>query len=174
LINLIHEIGNLRALCGEIAAVQTIASQAVPGFPVEDTVAIALRFVNGVLGTFMLSDTAASARSWEQTSREDDNYPAHPDEDCYVVAGTQGSLAVPTMRLRTHANNAERSWYKPFQNETIKIERVDPLQRQLDNFAAVIRGEAEPVVAAHDGLQNLRVTEAINRAAHTEAVVSLV
>jgi predicted dehydrogenase len=50
LINLIHEIGNLRALCGEIAAVQAIASQAVRGFPVEDTAAIALRFVNGVLG----------------------------------------------------------------------------------------------------------------------------
>jgi predicted dehydrogenase len=38
LINMVHEIGNLRALCGEIVAVQTFASSATRNFPVEDTV----------------------------------------------------------------------------------------------------------------------------------------
>jgi predicted dehydrogenase len=174
LMNLVHEIGNLRALCGEIVAVQAIASQAVRGFAVEDTAAIVLRFANGVLGTFMLSDTAASARSWEQTSHEDSNYPTYPDEDCYVVAGTHGSLAIPTMRLRTYADKAERSWYNPFQNETVAIEQADPLQRQLENFCAVIRGEAEPVVPARDGLQNLRVIDAIRQAVRTGVAVQLV
>jgi predicted dehydrogenase len=164
LINMIHEIGNLRALCGEIAEVQAFGSNAVRGFSVEDTAAVNLRFANGALGTFMLSDTAASARSWEQTSQEDKVYPAYPDEDCYVVAGTDGSLEIPTMRLRTYAGTAERSWHRPFASETLALERVDPLQRQLENFCAVIRGEAEPVVTARDGLQNLRVIEAIRRA----------
>jgi predicted dehydrogenase len=173
LINMIHEIGNLRALCGEIAAVQAVASRAVRGFPVEDTVAISLRFANGALGTFMLSDTAASARSWEQTSQEDKIYPTYPDEDCYVIAGTDGSLAIPTMRLKVYANAAERSWWKPFQSETVALERADPLQRQLANFCAVIRGEAEPVVTAGDGLQNLRVVDAIARAARDGALISL-
>lgn len=59
LINMVHEVGNLRSLCGEIVAVQAFASSATRNFPVEDTVAISLRFANGVLGTFMLSDTAA-------------------------------------------------------------------------------------------------------------------
>jgi predicted dehydrogenase len=173
LINLIHEIGNLRALCGEIASVQAFVSQATRGFPVEDTVAISLRFANGALGTFMLSDTAGSARSWEQTSQEDKNFAAYPDEDCYVVAGTEGSLAIPTLRLKTCANHAERSWHKPFHSETIAIERIDPLQRQLENFRAVIRGEAEPVVTAREGLQNLRAVDAIARAAHSGTIVSL-
>ena len=173
LINLIHEIGNLRALCGEVTAVQAFASQAVRGFPVEDTAAIGLRFANGALGTFMLSDTAASARSWEQTSQEDKSYPTYPDEDCYVVAGTDGSLAIPTMRLKTYAKPADRSWWKPFQNETVGIERADPLDKQLANFCAVIRGEAAPVVTARDGLQNLRVVEAIAQAARSGSIVSL-
>ena len=173
LMNLVHEIGNLRALCGEITAVQAIASQAVRGLPVEDTVAICLRFANGALGTFMLSDTAASARSWEQTSQEDSNYPTYSDEDCYVIAGTDGSLAIPTMRLRTYVSKAERSWYKPFQNEKVEIERADPLQRQFENFCAVIRDEAKPVVPGRDGLQNLRVIEAIKQAVRSGVTAQL-
>ena len=39
---------------------------------------------------------------------------------------------------------------------------------------AVIRGEAEPLVSARDGLQNLRVTEAVVEAARTGSVVRTV
>ena len=167
LINMIHEIGNLRALCGEIVAVQALASSATRGFPVEDTVAINLRFANGALGTFMLSDTAASARSWEQTSQENKSYATYPDEDCYVIVGTDGSLAVPTMRLKTYARKEDRSWWKPFRTDVAATDRADPLERQLAHFCAVIRGDAEPRVTARDGLANLRVTEAIAEAART-------
>ncbi len=171
LINLIHEIGNLRALCGEITAVQAIASQAVRGFAVEDTAAINLRFAEGALGTFMLSDTAAAVRSWEQTTREDPNYPTYPEEDCYLIAGTQGSLAVPTMRLRIFSGAA--SWWKPLNSEVIAIERADPWERQLRNFCGVIRGEEKPRVTARDGLQNLRVIDAINAAARSGALTAV-
>jgi predicted dehydrogenase len=173
LINLIHEIGNLRALCGEIVAVQALASNATRGFPVEDTVAISLRFANGALGTFMLSDTAASARSWEQTSRENPSYATYPDEDCYLVVGTDGSLAVPTMRLKTYERREDRSWWKPFRTAVVPVERADPLARQLSHFCAVIRGEERPRVTARDGLANLRVTEAIATAAKTGTTITL-
>jgi predicted dehydrogenase len=165
LINMVHEIGNLRALCGEIVALQAFVSSAARNFPVEDTVSVILRFANGVLGSFMLSDTVAVPRSWEQTTREDPIFAAYPDEDCYVVSGTDGSLAIPTMRLRFYADRAKRSWREPFEEETIGIERADPLTRQLANFCAVIRGTAEPVVSARDGLQNVRVLDAIRQAA---------
>lgn len=165
LINMVHEIGNLRALCGEIVAVQAFVSSATRNFPVEDTVSISLRFANGVLGSFMLSDTVAVPRSWEQTTQEDPIFAAYPDEDCYIVAGTDGSLAIPTMRLRFYGDPGQRSWRVPFESETATIERADPLSRQLDNFCAVIRGTAEPVVTARDGLQNVRVLDSIRRAA---------
>ena len=173
LLNMIHEVHGLRMLCGEIVAVQAFASQAVRGFPVEDTVAINLRFAAGVLGTFMLSDTAACARSWEQTSRENEAYPSYADEDCYVIAGTNGSLSVPTMRLKTYPSAADRSWWKPFQIGLVSMVRDDPIERQLEHFGAVVRGEAKPLVNARDGLANLRVTEAIAQAAKSNTTVEI-
>lgn len=65
------------------------------------------------------------------------------------------------MRLRYYTQDQDRSWYKPFVCETLHVERKDPLAGQIAHFAAVIRGEAEPLVSARDGLQNLRVTEAV-------------
>ncbi len=173
LINLVHEVDNLRSLCGEITAVQAFASNAARGFPVEDTVAITLRFAGGALGSFLLSDAAASPKSWEQTSMENADYAAYPDEDCYVIAGTNGSLAAPSMRLKTYARNEDRSWRKPFREQVIAIERADPLARQLDHFCAVIRGEAEPLVTAQDGLRNVRVVEAVAAAARSGGTIGL-
>lgn len=175
LLNLIHEIHNLRILCGEIAAVQAFASSGTRGFAVEDTAAITLRFANGALGSFLLSDTAASARSWEQTSRENPDFASAScdDEDCYVIAGTHGSLAVPTMRLKTFADAASRSWFVPLQSEVVAMRREDPLARQMAHFAAMVRGECEPLVSAADGLANLVVVEAITEAARTGRLVEL-
>ncbi len=172
LINMIHEVGSLRRMVGEITAVQTFASNATRGFPVEDTVAINLRFANGALGTFLVSDTAGCAKSWEQTSQENQSYPTYPDEDCYTIIGTNGSLAVPTMRIKYYEKKEDRSWWKPFQTRVEELQRADPLAVQIEHFAAVIRGEAEPLVTARDGLQNLRVAEAIAEAAKTGRTVN--
>ncbi len=174
LINMIHEIGNLRAMVGEIAAVQAFASNAIRGFEVEDTVAINLRFVNGALGTFLLSDTAASPKSWEQTSQENEAFAAYPDEDAYTIVGTDGSLGVPTMRLRYYERKDDRSWFKPFATRVEAVERADPLALQIEHFAAVIRGDEAPLVTCRDGLQNLRVCDAIAEAARTGTVVATV
>ncbi len=173
LLNMIHEIGNLRALCGEIVAVEAFSSNATRHFPVEDTTAIALRFASGALGTFMLSDTAASDRSWEHTSGEDPRYAmAHTDEeDCYLVAGTLGSLGIPTMKLKRYLRTEDQSWHKPLDRSVVALDVVDPLARQIAHFCAVILGEAKPLVSARDGLQNLRVVDAIVEAARTGRVV---
>ena len=143
------------------------------GFPVEDTVVINMAFQSGALGTFVLSDTAASPRSWEQTSRENPVYPTYPDEDCYNITGTHGSLAFPTMRLKSHPAPEAPSWHVPFAEEVIPVVRADPLKRQLNNFLDVILGLAEPVVTAFDGMQNVKVAEAIRRSAETKTLVEL-
>ena len=173
LLNLIHEVHNLRALCGEIVRVQAFSSNAVRGHAVEDTVVANLAFASGALGTFTLSDTAASARSWEQTSGENPAYASLPDEDCYVLAGTHGSLAVPTMRLTRYAAGTERSWWQPFERTALAVERRDPIRLQVEHFGAVARGEAVPRVTLEDGVANLAVVEAVVRAAATGSAVDL-
>jgi predicted dehydrogenase len=173
LINLIHEIHNLRMLAGEIESVQAMSSHATRGFAVEDTVALSFRFASGALGSFMLSDTAASARSWEMTSAENKAYPHHEDEDCYLVAGTLGSLAIPTLRLRRYAKTEDRSWWKPFESTVVDVKRTDPLAEQMAHFAEVLRGACEPLVTAREAMVNLQVIEAVREAVREDTTVRL-
>jgi predicted dehydrogenase len=171
LLNLIHEVNNLQSLVGDVVRVQATTSNATRGFPVEDTAAMVFTFDNGALGTFLLSDTAASPRSWEQTSQENATYASYPDEDCYHVAGSRGSLSIPTMRLSTYPGT--RSWWEPFDTVTVEVERSDPLANQIEHFAAVIRGEEEPVCSGRDGLKTLRVVDAVVESARTGRPVEL-
>ncbi len=175
LLNLIHDIGNLRSLCGEISAVHAFSSHATRGFAVEDTAAISLRFTNGALGSFMLSDTTASSRSWEHTSGEDPRYhlAATQDDDCYLVAGTMGSLSIPSMRLKTYASMADQSWHKALQTRVVAVPAIDPMAAQIEHFCDVIEGRCAPLVSAQDGLQNLAVVEAIARSAQTGLTVTI-
>jgi predicted dehydrogenase len=171
LINMIHEVGNMRTLMGEIDAVQALSSSAVRNFPVEDTVAMNFHFSSGALGVFLLSDTAATAKSWEQTSGENPSYPHYHEEDCYSIAGTRGSLSIPTMRMKYALEGIEASWWTPFEEESIELNKEDPLALQLRHFVEVIRGNCEPWVSVEDGFRNLVVTEAIKTAIKTGCVV---
>ncbi|HSK93195.1 MAG TPA: Gfo/Idh/MocA family oxidoreductase [Candidatus Angelobacter sp.] len=170
LINLIHDVDALRALAGEVAEVHAIASGVVRGLVVEDSAAVILRFVGGAIGTMLLSDVAASPLSWESTSGEDPIYPRYTDRDCYVVAGTHGTLGVPTMRLTT--SDGDPSWHRTMVSTTIRVEPADPLQRQLDHFCDVIDGAATPASSARDAVESLRVTLAIAEAASTGRAVA--
>lgn len=174
LINLIHEMDNLRYLCGELESVHAIASNTVRNFAVEDSAVMTLKFTSGALGTFTLSDTVASPRSWEQTSGENTAYPRYPAEDCYFIAGTKGSLAVPTMRTWRYAEGGgEPGWWTPFVEDMLPLQAVDPLAAQLDHFCDVIDGKVTPVITVADALQSLLTVEAIRQSIATGQTVAL-
>jgi predicted dehydrogenase len=170
LINLIHDIDALRMLVGDVASVRAVASNRVRGFPVEETVVVAMEFAGGALGSLVLSDVAAAPLSWELTAGEDPAYPHHDDRDCYVLAGTVGTLGVPTMRLTTA--DGPPSWWRRMRASVARPGPADPLARQLEHFAAVIRGEAEPLVTAADATESLRVTLAVAESIAIGAVVA--
>jgi predicted dehydrogenase len=134
LLNLIHEVNNLQSLVGDVVRVQATTSNSTRGFPVEDTAAMVFTFANGALGTFLLSDTAASARSSEQTAQENlcpravaraglPSSGGAPISDLSVVtgAGTAGSHrprsgpASPSRRERTWQDHrsARRGCHPP-------------------------------------------------------------
>ena len=171
LLNLIHDVNSLQSLVGDVVRVQATTSNATRRFEVEDTAAMVFTFATGALGTFLLSDTAASPRSWEQTSRENASYDSHDDEDCYHLAGTRGSLSIPTMRLRTYSGTP--SWWEPLESSCVRVERRDPLAQQVQHFTEVVRGEAEPICSGRDGLKTLRVVDAVAESARSGRPVDL-
>jgi predicted dehydrogenase len=77
------------------------------------------------------------------------------------------------MRLKRYANDEDRSWWIAFDASVVSMVRDDPLKLQIEHFGAVIRGEVQPLVSAYDGLQNLRVTEAIFESTKTGQIVEL-
>jgi len=169
LINLIHDIDNLRFVCGEIAEVQALTSNKVRGFAVEDTAALLLRFANGALGTVTVSDATPAPWSWELTAGENAVYPRQ-DQPCYVFAGTNGSLSVPTMELWSYSDNP--GWHAPLVREPVALSAYDPLAEQLRHFQAVIAGREQPLISVEDAMGTLAVVEAVSEAARTGRTVS--
>ncbi len=172
LINLIHDIDSLRFIAGEVAAVQAMTSNARRGHEVEDTAALLLRFRAGAIATITLSDAVVSPWSWELTSGERTSYSfPQTGQDCYLFAGTEGSLAMPTMRLWRY--DRAGNWQSPLPVQQLASTPADPIQLQVRHFADVIRGRAKPLITAHDASRTLEVALAVSQAAATGAEVTL-
>jgi predicted dehydrogenase len=170
LINLIHDIDDLRYICGEIAEVRAITASAVRGFPVEDSAAVTLRFANGAVGTATVSDAVPAPWSWELASGENPVYPQQP-ENCYFFSGTTGSLALPKMELWRYADKS--GWYAPLQREALTVAKADPQVRQLQHFCRVIRGEEAPRSSGADATRTLAAVQAVHEAARSGRAVRL-
>ena len=123
---------------------------------------------NGAIGTFLLSDCAASTQSWEQTSGENLSYFHDPVAPCYHIAGTKGSLTVPSLTLTTFGQGIEASWWNTPNQQTLSYSKNDPLDAQLAHLIDLARGNSAPRVSLHDGLANMQVIEAISRSIKTQ------
>jgi predicted dehydrogenase len=171
LINAIHDIDCMRMLCGDVATVQAMSANAARGFAVEDTAAAVLRFKNGALGTLVVSDSASAPWSWEWTSRENPLRPFEP-ESCFLVAGTRGSLAVPSLQHRWHEPGRE-DWNVELVQKRVHVALEDAYYAQALNLAQVARGSATPVLDAMGGTRTLATTLAITESARTGAPVDV-
>lgn len=172
LINLIHEIDNLRYICGEIDQVFALISSKIRNFPVEDTAAVALRFRNGALGTIFLSDCTPSLTSWEGTTGENPLL-YHDYGNCYEFFGTEGSLLFPQMKRRFYRDPKKAGWNYPITEQGYKVLREDPYVKEFKHFCRVILGEEEPRISGEDGRRTLEVTLAIQRSGETDQPVQL-
>ncbi len=161
-INLIHDIDLLRHLCGEIETVHAMQSSKIRQLQVEDSAVIMLRFQNGALGTVNVSDTAVAPWSWELTARENPAYPA-TSQSCYLIGGTRASLSLPDLNIWRH--EGKPGWWNPISATRPPFSFDDPLDNQIAHFVEVIKTGIEPVVSGRDGLETLRVIEAVKLSA---------
>ena len=168
LINAIHDIDCLRMVCGEIESAQATTANSARGFPVEDTTATVLTFANGALGTLVVSDSTATPWNWEASSRESAIVPSEI-ENCFLVAGTRGGLAIPQLQHWCYDDHG--AWADPLTRRTLPVRHADPYARQLHHFARVIRGEEAPLIDAAEGARTLAATLAIAESAKTGRAV---
>jgi len=169
LINAIHDIDCLRMLCGDVESVSAATSSETRKFPVEDTAAAVLHFKSGALGTLLVSDAVSGCWTWEMGSRENADRP-NDTENCYIIAGTKGSLTVPYLHYRWHEPGQE-SWDVPLTQLRVPVRPADAYHEQMRNFANVIRGTEQPVLDGRGGTITLATTLAITRSAQTGAQV---
>lgn len=170
LINMIHDVDLFRYFFGNVDSVHAMQSSSARGYPVEDTAVVVMRFESGVLATFNASDAAASPWSWEMTAGENPSYPRQ-DQICYQIGGTAGSLSIPQMTLWTNAGAP--NWLERLVKERLPFDAVEPLAAQLNHFCDVICGNANPLVSGREGLETLRVIEAIKASARSGMTVHL-
>ena len=169
-LNMIHDIDLVHYLCGAIESVHAWESNIVRGNAVEETAVVSMKFRSGMLGTINVSDAIVAPWSWELTARENPSYPP-TTQHCYLIGGTHGSLELPGLRL--WRNRDKRSWGEPIDATQLPFGFEDPLRRQIRQFVAVVRGEEAPLVSGRDGLQALRVVEAVKRSAAIGAPVAI-
>jgi predicted dehydrogenase len=169
-LNLIHDVDNLRYLCGDVVSVQAQETNALRGNEVEDAAVILLRFKSGVLATVNVSDKIVAPWSWEFTSGENPAY-THTAESCYFIGGTRGSLTIPYLDLWHNATSP--SWWEPIERQRLPVAAEDPLGLQVRQFCRVIRGTEPPLVSGREGLATLKVISAVKEAATTGGTVYL-
>lgn len=171
LINGIHEIDNIRYICGEIIRVHAEVSNKVREFPVEDSASISLHLENGALGSIFISDCVPSLWSYEATTGENP-YFFHGSESCYHFFGTEASLEFPSMRRVFYPNKAKSGWQYPVLTEEIQVGPADPYREQLKHFCHVIRGEELPRTSGEDAKKTLEVTLAVLESGETGRPIS--
>ena len=162
LTNLIHDIDNMRFICGEIESIFAATSAKVRGFAVEDTASVTMKFANGALGSAFVSNTTPSPWSYEMTSGENPIYPRQ-SADCYRFLGTKGALGFPSLEFWTYDEPGKEGWWDPLHrwHAGVGVREADALTEQLNHFCAVMRGEVAPLITGTDGVRTLAATQAV-------------
>lgn len=161
-INLIHEIDSIHALLGPIRSVAAIGGKKYRHHPTKETSAVIFEMASGVVGTVVLSDSAASPWSWERSTGENSKLFPPIDENSYRLLFEKGSLEFPRLK-EWHQNPPD--WQSQFMtSDTLQnlSREVDVFSAQLDHFAQVVRGNEQPLVSLRDGVKALQIAEIVD------------
>ena len=164
-INLVHDIDLICYLLGPISHVQATTSNIIRKYDVEDTAAVNLTFKSGTLCSLNISDTIVAPYSYELTAGENPAYPI-TNQSAYYIGGTKGSIQFPN--LKHWYNKGERSWWKPIYHKDYNFRLSKyTLINQINHLCDVVLGKTKPKVSGDDGLQSLKIFDAILKSAKT-------
>jgi predicted dehydrogenase len=158
-----------RFMCGEIESVQAMASNALRGFPVEDTAALIVRFQSGAVGSMVLSEAVPSPWAWDLASGQAPYFPFTP-ADCYYLGGTAASLAVPSMELWWHGGDGD--WRDPLVHSRLPTEKSIRYFNQLVHLVDIVRRGVKPLCDARNELLTLAATLTVKIAAREGRMVA--
>ena len=160
-INLVHDIDLICYLLGPVDFVQASTSNKIRNYEVEDTAIVNFGFKSGAFCTLNLSDTVVGPWSYELTSGENPVYPV-TNQSAYFIGGTKSSIQFPN--LKHWFNKGERSWWNKIYNKNIKVKNSRiTLINQINHFCEVVQGKSKPIVSGEDGLQSLKIFNAIQK-----------
>ena len=171
LTNLIHDMDLLRYIAGDVVSIAAEVSNAVMGFEKEDAAALVMRFANGALGSFILSDQGHSPWHWEGATGENLIVP-RAFQNAFQFIGTEGSLEFPNLKLWKSVVG-DNDWTDELAAENLGGELEDAYINQISHFADVINGHVPPRISAQDASDTLKATLAVLEAAKTGTRVLL-
>lgn len=171
LINHIHDIDNVRFICGEFASVNAAVRRQARSGAVEDTAVLTFELEDGALGTALVSDTTPSPWAYEINSGEDLAFQKN-DTDCYRFLGDEASLSFPRMEIWRYTEQREKGWWGPVEVEVVAIAHENAIHNEFRNFCNAIRGLEEPLAPAEEGLKTLAVAFAIHESSKRGGPVS--
>lgn len=159
LTNLVHELDTLRYVCGEISTVSAETAGGVRGHEKEETAVLAMRFANGALGSFLMSDAAPSPWAWELATGENPAFPP-AGRNVYRFMGSAAALEFPNLKIWRY-RPGEEGWNHTLESEEIALPLGDAFASQCAHFCAVIRGREEARVSAEDATGTLAAALAV-------------
>lgn len=145
-----HSVDLARYLLGPLARVQVQFGRRVQPLDVEDTARMLFQSESGALGSIDLS--------WS----------VHKETDAYVrIHGTEGTLEVGWRGSRYKTQGSD--WQAFGQG----YDKVTAFRAQLQNFVALVRGEAPPVIDDTDALASVVVIDRAYESARAERWVDI-
>lgn len=140
---------------------------------IEDSGSIVLEFEGGITCSYFISDGVPSPWGYDMAAQEMHFMNCYAGENSLHVYGTKGSFGLPNMDFFSYL--PERyGWTEPLQRTHFEVGRPDPATATLDHFADLCTGkETVPRCSGEEGLNTLKVIQAILRSAETGEVVTL-
>jgi predicted dehydrogenase len=133
-----HSVDIMRYFLGPLAELQVVEGRRIQNLPVEDTVRMFVKTVDGVMGSIDLS--------WSMNK----------EQPAYIsIYGSQGTVLVGWKESK-YRRSANEDWIVFGQG----YNKFQAFRGQIDNFSRAIRGEDKLLVSPDDAIASVEVIEA--------------